>query len=188
MKRKLQIILVLFIFIVGSFYSVSVNGAPLNQEVLRLHVIANSDSLEDQQLKLQVKDQLVKMMQAQFTNLNNAEAARIKAEEMIPALKAEAENIIRQEGYTYPVEVLVGEYDFPVKSYGNIVFPAGHYPAVRIIIGEGTGKNWWCVLFPPLCLVASSDKGLSLDSPEEAEVTFKCLELIPKGMKFVSSR
>lgn len=184
MLRKITGIILLLIFTFCGTYAIAERGTPLNQEVLRLHVIANSDSSSDQALKLQVKDQVVKMMKAEFINLDNAEEARIRAEKQIPFIKADAEKIIREQGYNYPVEVYVGEYDFPVKSYGNIIFPAGNYPAVRIVIGDGAGKNWWCVLFPPLCMVSSSDKGLSLDTPEEAEVTFKCLELIPKGIKF----
>ncbi|HNX28869.1 MAG TPA: stage II sporulation protein R [Syntrophomonadaceae bacterium] len=187
MLKKISIIIILFVFTFCGTNVLAEYNTPLNKEVLRLHVIANSDSSEDQELKLQVKDHVVKMMQAEFIDLASAEEAYIQAEEQIPFIKAEAEKVIYAEGYDYPVEVYVGEYDFPVKSYGNIVFPAGNYQAVRIVIGEGTGKNWWCVLFPPLCLVASSDKGLCLDSPKEAEVTFKCLELIPKGIKFNSA-
>ena len=64
-----------------------------------------------------------------------------------------------------------------------MVFPQGKYQAVRVVIGEGQGKNWWCVLFPPLCLVSSEDRGMSLNSPQEAQITFKCLELLPQGVK-----
>jgi len=94
-----------------------------------------------------------------------------------------AESIVASRGYDYPVAVYIGQFDFPTKSYGNVVFPQGRYEAVRVVLGEGEGKNWWCVLFPPLCMVSSSDQGLSLDSPAQAKVSLKCLELIPRGMK-----
>lgn len=184
MRRKITGILLLLIFTFCGTYGIAEGDTNLKQEVLRLHVIANSDSSCDQALKLQVKDQVVKIMKKEFTNFNNAEEARNRAEEQIPFIKAQAEMVIHEQGYNYPVEVYVGEFDFPIKSYGNIIFPAGKYSAVRIVIGDGEGKNWWCVLFPPLCMVSSSDKGLSLDTPEEAQVTFKCLELIPKGIRF----
>ncbi len=184
MIKKIIVLVSLFFFCLGGINTLAQQEPKVNQEVLRLHVIANSDSIEDQQLKLKVKDRIVKLMQVEFKELNNSEEAFLLAEQKIPDLKTEAEKIVHAEGYEYPVDVYVGNYDFPVKSYGNIIFPAGNYQAVKIIIGEGKGKNWWCVLFPPLCLVSSSDKGLSLDSPQEAEVTFKCLELIPKGIRF----
>lgn len=183
MLKKIIAMLLLMLFSLGGTNTIAQNESSFNQEVLRLHVIANSDSDDDQQLKLLVKDRIVSLMQAEFTELNSSKEAVLLAEKRIPYIKAEAEKIVYAQGYNYPVEIYVGNYDFPVKSYGNIILPAGNYPAVRVIIGEGQGKNWWCVLFPPLCLVSSSDKGLSLDNPEEAEITFKCLELIPQGIK-----
>jgi len=185
--KKIIVLSSLFLFCLGGINALAQQESLVNQDVLRLHVIANSDSIEDQQLKLMVKDRVVKLIQAEFKELNNSEEAFLLAEKKISYIKTEAEKIVHQQGYTYPVDVYVGNYDFPVKSYGNIIFPAGNYPAVKIIIGDGKGKNWWCVLFPPLCLVSSSDKGLSLDSPQEAEVTFKCLELIPKGIRLKSA-
>lgn len=184
MRSKITGIILLFVFTFCGTYTIAEGKKPLNQEVLRLHVIANSDSGHDQALKLQVKDEVVKIMKQEFIDFNNADQARNRAEEQIPFIKAQAERVIHERGYNYPVEVYVGEFDFPVKSYGNIIFPAGKYSAVRIVIGDGAGKNWWCVLFPPLCMVSSSDKGLSLDTSEEAQVTFKCLELFPKGIRF----
>lgn len=157
---------------------------PLQDSVLRLHVIANSDSSEDQALKLKVKDEIVKFMRQEFKGAESEEEAVLIAKKNREEIKKMALRVIEEEGFSYPVEVYVDKFGFPVKSYGNLVFPAGEYEAVKVVIGEGEGKNWWCVLFPPLCIVSSSDKGLSLDSPEEARVTLKCLELLPKGVKF----
>lgn len=184
MLKKFTGIILIICFVFCGTFALAEGNKPLNREVLRLHVIANSDSSSDQALKLQVKDQVIKAMKAEFSALESADEARDHAIMRMPLIKAEAEKTIREQGYDYPVQVYVGEYDFPVKSYGNIIFPAGRYPAVRIVIGQGAGKNWWCVLFPPLCMVSSSEKGISLDTPEEAEVTLKCLELLPKGLKF----
>lgn len=159
---------------------------PLGESVLRLHVIANSDAPVDQAVKLAVKDDIVSMMQTEFSGLSDADQARQVAEKDLPQIEAVARQRITASGYDYPVEVDLGEYEFPVKSYGNLVFPPGRYQAVRVVIGEGQGKNWWCVLFPPLCLVSASDSGLDLTSPQSAQVSFKCLELLPKGVKLVN--
>ncbi len=182
MKKAGGLILI-FVISFMVFYVGSVKGDSLSESVFRLHVIANSDSPTDQALKLAVKDDVVAYMKTEFKNVGDAREAERVAREHIPQLQEIAENRIKSSGYSYPVEVVVGNYNFPVKSYGNVVLPQGNYNAVRIIIGEGQGRNWWCVLFPPLCLSCASNKGLSLDTPEEAQVTFKCLELLPKGMK-----
>ena len=184
MMKKISGIILLLVIILTATYVQAEQDKPLADSVLRLHVVANSDTIADQELKLEVKNEIVAMMQEEFRNIDNAGEARDKAIKLTPQIQDVAESAIKARGYEYPVKVNIGEYDFPTKSYGNLVFPGGEYQAVRIIIGAGEGKNWWCVLFPPLCMVSSSDKGLSLDSPGEAQISFKCLELIPKGAKF----
>ncbi len=185
MFKKLSVLIVLIIFVYSSIHIASAQEENLADSVLRLHVIANSDDPADQALKLAVKDEIVQFMKQEFINTSDAAEAKALAQKDLPRIKAIAEQKIQASGYNYPVEIYVGEYDFPTKSYGNMVFPSGKYQAVRVIIGEGQGKNWWCVLFPPLCLVSSSDQGMSLNSPQEAQVTFKCLELIPRGVHLV---
>ncbi len=182
MKKFLVIILIVFISF-GGTQVLAQHNKPLTDSVIRLHVIANSDKIDDQALKLAVKDHIVSYMQEEFLHASNIEDARIKAENNLANIKREAEAAVVAEGYNYPVEVSLGTFTFPTKSYGNLVFPSGDYYALKVIIGEGSGKNWWCVLFPPLCIVSSSDKGLSLENPREAKVTLKCLELLPKGVK-----
>lgn len=181
-KNLTTIILVLFTTLLGSYAYIEYNQ-PLNQSVLRLHVVANSDSPADQALKLEIKDHIVNQMGEEFKDVDSAQEARRIAISKKAEIKEVAETMVNSKGYDYPVEVYVGEFDFPTKSYGNLVFPQGRYEAVRVVLGEGEGKNWWCVLFPPLCMVSSSDKGLSLDSPAEAQVSLKCLELLPQGVK-----
>ncbi len=186
MKRIiLGIILILLISVSG--WWVSSKSEPLEESVLRLHVIANSDDPNDQALKLAVKDDVVDLMQTELANLSDAEEARYRAEHELALIEAVARERITANGYDYPVMVSVGEYDFPTKSYGNLVFPSGRYQAVKVVIGEGQGKNWWCVLFPPLCLVSASDSGLGLTNPQQAQVSFKCLELLPRGVRLVNN-
>ncbi|HZK43895.1 MAG TPA: stage II sporulation protein R [Syntrophomonadaceae bacterium] len=182
--RKLFVIILI---ITTTFFASQVlaeQNIPLQNSVLRLHVLANSDAPNDQALKLEVKDHVVNYMKDEFSNIKDIDKAILKAEEKLPDIQKVAEEIVRGYGYDYPVEVLIGQYEFPTKAYGNLVFPQGDYEAVRILIGDGVGKNWWCVLFPPLCMVSSADKGLSMDKPHEAKVSLKCLELLPKGVKF----
>ncbi|HBQ26766.1 MAG TPA: stage II sporulation protein R [Syntrophomonas sp.] len=181
-KNFFTILLVLFAILLGSYAYMEYNQ-PLNRSVLRLHVVANSDLPADQALKLEIKDRIVTQMGKEFKDVDSAQEARRIAISKKAEIKELAETMVTSRGYDYPVEVYVGEFDFPTKSYGNLVFPQGRYEAVRIVLGEGEGKNWWCVLFPPLCMVSSSDKGLSLDSPAEAQVSLKCLELLPQGVK-----
>lgn len=181
-KKLVTIILVLCVTLIGS-YTLMAWGQPLNKSVLRLHVIANSDSPTDQALKLEVKDRIVTRMGEEFIDVKNAEEARSIALNQKDEIKELAEAVVASRGYDYPVAVYIGEFDFPTKSYGNVVLPQGRYEAVRVVLGEGAGKNWWCVLFPPLCMVSSSDQGLSLNSPAQAQVSLKCLELLPRGMK-----
>ncbi len=162
-------------------------GTPLSEGVLRLHVIANSDNLNDQQLKLELKDEVVKQMSKNLTRAPDAKTARQIAIHEIPALKEHLSASATEQGYDYPINIEVGEYDFPTKSYGNLVFPGGEYQALRVIIGAGQGKNWWCVLFPPLCMVSSSEEGLSLNNPQKAKVSLKCLKYLPQGLRVTLS-
>lgn len=180
MKKAQGIILIIFVtlFAAGGWY---VNHQSLYNRVLRLHIIANSDDSADQALKLKVRDAVVVFMREEFQGLKSAEEARRLAVQDIPRLESIASQVVTEQGYDYPVQVVVGDCEFPTRSYGDLVLPQGNYQAVRIILGEGKGKNWWCVLFPPLCLVSTSDQGVSLSRPEKAEVKFKCLELFSRG-------
>ena len=186
MLKKLAALTVLILFISSGIYIASAQESKLSDSVLRLHVIANSDDPADQALKMEVKDEIVRYMQAEFKDVKDVDEARRLAQKNRGQIQKIAVNKIKSAGYDYPVQVYIGEFEFPVKSYGNMVFPAGQYQAVRVVIGEGAGKNWWCVLFPPLCLVSSSDRGMSLQSVPEAQITFKCLELLPQGVHVVN--
>lgn len=152
-------------------------------KVLRLHVLANSDLLEDQALKLEVKDEVLNLLAEDFAEINDQEIAWQSLERKIPEIKLVAEKVIEKSGYDYQVEVELGEHEFPTKSYGEVILPQGKYPSLRILIGEARGKNWWCVLFPPMCFVSSSENGLILDKPSEFEVKLKCLEYVPEEWK-----
>ena len=129
----------------------------LADKVVRLHVLANSDSEEDQALKLQVRDVVLE----RATVILEQSADRREAESRLRGQLLELERIaakeIAAEGYDYPVTVNLENTDFPTKEYDGFTLPAGEYLALRVIIGEGKGRNWWCVVFPPLCTAASAD-------------------------------
>jgi len=121
--------------------------------LIRLHILANSDSREDQALKNKVRDHIVKIMQEKFAHSQNLAQSREMLLESLPELEKEAQVVLRDAGSTYQVKASYGMFSFPTKYYGNFALPAGRYEAVRLVIGEGAGANWWCVLFPPLCFV-----------------------------------
>lgn len=129
----------------------------LADKVVRLHVLANSDSEEDQALKLRVRDAVLE----QATAILEQSADRREAESRLRGQLLELERIaakeIAAEGYDYSVTVNLENTDFPTKEYDGFTLPAGEYLALRVIIGEGQGRNWWCVVFPPLCTAASAD-------------------------------
>ena len=125
----------------------------LADKIFRLHVIANSDSEEDQALKLLVKEALVNYIEANSANLTD-KAAYIKyINENEEQLKSIATQVIQEQGYGYNVDLSIENTYFPVKSYGDLTFPCGYYDALCVRIGDASGKNWWCVLYPPLCFV-----------------------------------
>jgi stage II sporulation protein R len=122
-------------------------------DIIRFHVIANSDSSEDQALKLKVKDKLVESLSPLLKNAASITEARSVISSHLTFIQATAENTIQQYGYRYPVKVSLENCYFPLKVYGNCTFPPGIYEALRVRIGAAEGKNWWCVMFPPLCFV-----------------------------------
>lgn len=125
----------------------------LANEVFRFHVLANSDSEEDQTLKMEVKEAIISYMKQELPESNHVETTKAWARENLRQIEAVAEEIIEEKGYDYPVAAEVTVCDFPDKTYGDITFPAGEYEALRIEIGEAKGQNWWCVLYPNLCFI-----------------------------------
>lgn len=136
-------------------------------EVLRFHVIANSDSEEDQKLKLKVKEAVLEAMRPKLADAKTVE----EAEEIIminmEEIEAVADKVIKEEGYTYKSRGVLGKTTFPVKQYGDMVFPAGEYEAFRILLGEAEGKNWWCVMFPTLCYVDETYDVITEENKEQ---------------------
>jgi len=168
-KLKIFVILIvlfsIFIFTCAYSYVLAISDNLYNS-IFRLHVIANSDSEGDQTLKYIVRDGLIDYMNNNCNNLFNKDEVVMYAKNNISNLQKVAEDIIQEQGYNYPVTVEIGNFEFPTKKYGDITFPAGFYDALRVKIGESSGKNWWCVMFPPLCFVETTT-GIIPDSSKE---------------------
>lgn len=124
--------------------------------VVRLHVLANSDTEEDQALKLKVRDAILEVSAPMVEDCTTQAEAMEILNAHLTDLEAAATEVIAAEGYDYPVTVLLGEEDYPTRTYESCAFPAGTYVSLRICIGEAEGQNWWCCLFPPLCLSAAT--------------------------------
>lgn len=150
--------------IAGILISILVTGLVVNakknemqeelaNEVFRFHVLANSDSDDDQALKMKVKEAIISYMKKELPESDSVETTKKWACENLEQIEAVAAEIISEEDYDYAVKAEVTTCDFPEKTYGDITFPAGEYEALRIEIGEANGQNWWCVLYPNLCFI-----------------------------------
>lgn len=166
---KSWIILIILICIYTFFcaYSyVQAVSSDLKTSVFRLHVIANSDSDEDQELKYIVRDNLLDYMNEICADCSTKEEAIKIAKNNLNSFKKIAKETVKNEGYSYDVNVEIGEFEFPTKSYGDISLPAGIYDALEVKIGNANGHNWWCVMFPPLCFVDISSGTVPESSKE----------------------
>ena len=130
----------------------------LNENFIRLHVVANSDSDEDQALKLKVRDAVVEKLQDTMESFPTMEEARAYLQEHLPELEAFVNKVIQELGFTDTATVSVDREAFDKREYDTFILPAGYYEALRITIGEGQGKNWWCVVFPSLCIGATQEE------------------------------
>ncbi len=122
-------------------------------DLIRFHVIANSDSDDDQRLKLLVRDALLKEIEPVLNDFETLDGAYDYLNNNLDKLEKIAQREIKNHGYEYSAEAIFGILAYPTRAYGDVILPAGNYQSLRIIIGEGKGSNWWCVLFPPLCFV-----------------------------------
>lgn len=158
MKKAIAIVLSFVgIIVLFSGYNKNVQAdetqESVSSKIIRFHVLANSDSEEDQALKLKVRDKVLEYIAPKLEKSKSKDESReilINEEENVRNICL---NTIRDNGYDYNVDIQLNKQNFPVKTYGNIVLPQGEYEAYRILIGNGEGQNWWCVMFPPLCFV-----------------------------------
>lgn len=202
---KMVFILTFLLFIYTSLCAFSYaksTSSDIADSVFRLHVLANSDSSEDQALKYKVRDNLLDYMNSICSETTSKDEAISIASSHLDDFKKIAEDTILANGYNYTVQVQIGNFEFPTKTYGDISLPAGYYDALRVNIGEAKGQNWWCVMFPPLCFIDVSsgvvpdeskevlkdsmdeeEFALVSESDENSEISFKfkILELFGKS-------
>ena len=174
----------------------------LADSVIRFHVIANSDTEEDQALKLAVRDRMLEEAEGLYPEGATLEQAQAALEGHLNTLAAAGRAVVEEQGYDYPVSARLEDCWFPTKEYEDFALPAGNYTALRVTIGEGKGQNWWCVAFPPLCLGAASetvdqaleagyftpDQGaLVTGDGEQYVLKFKAMELLGEVQGFFES-
>ena len=129
----------------------------LQEKMIRLHVIANSDSDADQALKLEVRDKVLDFTTTVLQRSADMEDAQVRLRKELTRIETIAQREIAAQGYDYPVTAQLASAEFPLKEYDGFSLPAGEYMALRLVIGEGAGQNWWCVVYPPLCTAAATD-------------------------------
>ena len=171
-KIGISITLILLLFLYTTISAISYVEAvstDISDSVFRLHVIANSDSNEDQALKYKVRDNLLKYMNNICRDCASKQEAINLVTEHQEEFKQVALDTIKKEGYSYNVKINIGNFEFPTKQYGDISLPAGYYDALRVEIGEAKGRNWWCVMFPSLCFIDVSSGIVPEESKEKLQ-------------------
>lgn len=192
---SLMAVIIIFTTIIS--YSTGVHE-DLSQNILRLHILANSDSAVDQKLKLAVRDRILSESRKMFADSSSLEESKAILSDKKDVLIEAAEDEIKKHGFSYSVNINTGVYNFPMKTYEKYSLPSGKYEAVRVEIGKATGQNWWCVMFPPLCFVdaasdtkktddylkkALRDDEISLITTEEGfDVRFKIVDIIESSV------
>lgn len=150
-----------------------------NKDLIRIHIIANSNDKKDQELKYAVRNELVERVKPKIINAKTQKDAMEILIKNQNEIKKIAEKVVFENGFSYPVRVEIGNFLFPARAYGNYVVPAGRYESLRVIIGEGDGNNWWCVLFPPLCFVDISSSEINVDNQVEYKESREALAKVP---------
>lgn len=195
------ILFISFVLVTATSYANSIFN-DLSTNIFRLHIIANSDSSEDQLLKLKIRDSIINYMKIATKNANSKEEIINFCKNNLDEFKNIAIQVIKENGYEYDVNIEIGNFYFPTKDYANISLPAGNYDALRIKIGSATGKNWWCSLFPPLCFVDissgvlededskvlkenlnSEEYSLITNTSDEMKLKFKIIEIINEKLQ-----
>lgn len=146
-----------FFFFTGGFLTFAENCEEVCSEVLRLHIPANSDSEEDQAIKLRLRDYVLSEFSGELGECGNLEEAEEKARELLPEIERKSTEFLEENGFSYGAKAELVTMDFTTREYDRLILPAGKYRAIRITLGSGEGHNWWCVIFPQLCLPAACE-------------------------------
>ncbi len=178
----------LFLSVLAIFFSIyfsfsitffSASAESVREDVVRLHILANSDSEKDQAVKLKVRDALLKTNTRLLKSGVTKENAEIHFKNSKDELMKTAETVLKENGFYYGAQITLTEEYYETRAYGSLIFPAGEYLSLKVILGEGEGQNWWCVMFPPMCVPAASD--VTADSETAAEYLSENGEKIVSG-------
>ena len=189
--KKINIALfmgMVFALIFSDFMDFDRNYNDIQKNVLRLHIIANSDSDSDQMLKLKVRDEILRYSDEIFGQSDNISEAEQNLNGKFEMIEEIADRVIRENGFSYTAKAELVNMDFDEKIYDDITMPSGNYDALRITLGQAQGHNWWCVMYPPLCLPVegvaeeyfTDEEADILYNPEKYEIKFKCVEIFDK--------
>ena len=198
-KIKISITVGIVVAILFSICSFAKTSEEIRSDVLRLHVIANSDTSVDQNLKLRLRDYILQEGKDIFNGSVNVENAVKKIEPVLPELEKSAKTFVNQAGFDYDVKISLSNEYFTTRTYETVTLPAGKYLALRVVIGSGEGHNWWCVMFPPMCVPAAdkkdeienvfSEKEIKLvESKPKYEPRFKVVEIYEQLKEIISEK
>ncbi len=176
-KRKALCLLLVCSLLLLCFNGSAASNSPY-ESVFRLHIIANSDSAEDQRVKLLVRDALLEYEAQHMRGATDKETAQKSLMADGEALLQVVEAALQENGFSYGAQLYVGTFSFPERSYSGKIYPAGDYDALRVVLGEGQGKNWWCVMFPPLCILELPNGDIDV---EELQMDSLLLKLIKEA-------
>lgn len=198
-KIRISIAIGIVTAVIFSICSFAKTSEEIRSDVLRLHVIANSDSSVDQNLKLRLRDYILEEGEDIFDGSVNVENAVKKIEPNLAELEKSAETFVKNAGFDYDVKITLSNEYFTTRTYESVTLPAGKYLALRVVIGSGEGHNWWCVMFPPMCVPAAdkkdeienvfTDKEIKLvESKPKYEPRFKVVEIYEQIRETISER
>ena len=198
-KIRISIVIGIVTAVIFSICSFAKTSEEIRSDVLRLHVIANSDSSVDQNLKLRLRDYILEEGEEIFDGSVNVENAVEKIEPKLSELEKSAETFVKNAGFDYDVKITLSNEYFTTRTYESVTLPAGKYLALRVVIGSGEGHNWWCVMFPPMCVPAAdkkdeienvfTDKEIKLvESKPKYEPRFKVVEIYEQIRETISER
>lgn len=198
-KIKISVAVGIVVAILSSICSFAKTSEEIRSDVLRLHVIANSDTSVDQNLKLRLRDYILQEGKDIFNGSINVENAVEKIEPVLPELEKSAKAFMNQAGFDYDVKISLSNEYFTTRTYETVTLPAGKYLALRVVIGSGEGHNWWCVMFPPMCVPAAdkkdeienvfSEKEIKLvESKPKYEPRFKVVEIYEQLKEIISEK
>ncbi len=201
----LIVLIIITLFVLSSrsnfVFKEEIDAAYNSNNLLRLHVVANSNSLKDQEIKREIRNEIIIKTEKLFDDLESSFQAKAVINDNLAYVKQIIESKLKETGVDYNVNLEIGEFYFPTRSYGGVTLAEGDYNALRVVLGAGNGANWWCVLFPPLCFIDSMDKlsdeeGKRLVSDSNfkesdgipIEFRFKFIEILKEHPKLVKSK